>query len=228
MLYLLFALSSATCPEWTCSSLNSTICTKLYGYRVLANNITCPRDLFCKLSDFASWYKFQSPSSTKSFNCTRQNYEGYEAESFKNKEDFFCGFRSQDDELASGLHPKICSQDYDCLTKGGWTSQCLCGLDGLKYCVAELGSNAYDDYWDKCLTGDGSATDPKISAAEKEYWDFYARFYVEIVSAPECVKELLWEFMILKDLDAIRKKSQASIMGSSGWVWLMAWIVLDL
>jgi hypothetical protein len=125
----------------------------------------------------------------------------------KKGKDFFCGFRNHDDELASGLHPKVCTQDEDCLTKGGWTSQCLCGLDGLKYCVAELGSNAYDEYWKKCLEHAGSATNPKISNVEKTYWDFYSEIYVQVVSAPPCLKELLWEFRVLKDLDRFRMES---------------------
>lgn len=206
LLFSLLFTSYATCPEWKCTKLNSTICAQLHGYQVYANSLVCPQDTFCKLSQFRTWNTLQSPSSTKSFNCTRQNYEGFSLNQFSGKSQFFCGFRNQADQLADGQHPKVCNQDSDCITAGGWISQCVCGLDGLKYCAAEIGSNAYDEYWENCYS-EGSVSDPKISAANKVYWDFYYSHYIDIVSAPDCAKGLLWEFQILSDLDELRRIS---------------------
>ena len=146
IIFFLFSYVEAFCPEWVCKDLNETICTTLRGYQIYANTNGCPRDLFCKLSDFENWYILQSPSSTKTFSCTRQNYDGFSLETFKSQPKFFCGFRNLNDELAYGTHPKVCQSNEDCLTVGGWTSECLCGFDGLSYCAAELGSSAFDGY----------------------------------------------------------------------------------
>lgn len=220
MFILLLCQVSATCPEWKCKRLNNTICTQLHGYQVYVNDQTCPKDLFCKLDDFRTWSALESPSSTKSFNCTRQNYGGFDTDLLKGKQMFYCGLRNSADQLESGQHPKVCSQDLDCVTVGGWKSQCRCGLDGLKYCAPEIGSNAFDEYWENCYT-EGSANDPKISAKSKAYWDFYYGFYVEIVSAPDCAKNLLWEFQILSDLDALRNTSGSMILELLAIAWFI-------
>ena len=88
----------------------------------------------------------RSPSSIASFNCIRENYDGYDYNTLKAQPDYFCGFRNPDDELAEGKHPKICNSNADCLTIGGWTTVCKCGFDGNYYCSAEIGSSAFDLY----------------------------------------------------------------------------------
>lgn len=206
-LFFIIAYVQADCPQWTCKNLNQTKCATLHGYQIYANILPCPRDYFCKLDAFTNWQVLEAPSSTNTFNCTRQNYGGVDIESLKKQSDFFCGFRDTTQELADGRHPKTCLSNKDCKTIGGWETECLCGLDGFKYCSAEIGSSAFDEYWEKCFEKQGSTHDPKITAVEKAYWDYYYNFYIEIVSAPSCVKSLLWEFSILDDLDGYRKSS---------------------
>lgn len=201
----LISIAQAKCPLWVCKDMNQTICTQLHGFQVFANIKHCPTDYFCKLSDFKVWSALESPSSTKSFNCTRQNYDAYDISSLKGQY-YFCGFRDLDDELAVGEHPKICDSDQDCLTVGGWTTACVCGFDGKSYCSADFGSSAFDEYWTKCEQ-EGGSNNPIITAVERAYWEYYHDYYVYIISAPDCVKNLLWEFDILNDLDSYRSGS---------------------
>lgn len=200
MFSILFT-SQAFCPEWKCKALNDTFCATLHGYQVYANTKGCPIDYFCRLSEFQSWSLLESPSSTNSFKCTRQNYDGYSYSTLKSEPDFFCGFRDTSEELASGSHPKLCQSDTDCITKAGFASNCVCGFDGLSYCSAELGSSAFNGFWERCLALSGSSRNPRVTAIEKTYWMYYYNFYVGIISAPECLKDLLWEFSILNDLE---------------------------
>ncbi|CAG9322878.1 unnamed protein product [Blepharisma stoltei] len=205
MMILIFflPLAAAYCPQWVCQSLNYTVCATLQGTQILANSNGCPTDFYCKLEDFYDWSDLLSPSSTKSFYCTRQNYDGVDSSTIDSQGSSFCGTRNPDAFLAVGSHPKKCTTQQDCKTREGWSTQCVCGLDGYFYCEADISSNAFDGYWKVCQISKNLTNDLRIDARNRTYWNWYQKYYVEIISAPGCLGNLLWEFQILSDLKSL-------------------------
>lgn len=116
-------------------------------------------------------------------------------------------------ELEEGSHPKLCSGDSDCITKGGWRTECRCGLDGYYYCVPEKSSAALDGYWKECDYMKNRTNDATVDSRVKEYYDFYTHYYVEIVSAPDCLERLLLEFKILGELEEFMNGSRGVVIG---------------
>jgi hypothetical protein len=208
----MLSIANSSCPQWICTKLNYTTCATLHGYQIYANSNNCPTDFFCKISDFKTWSLTQPTSSTNSFPCTRQNYNGIDYNTLIKESNYFCGFRDSNQALLHGSHPKICYSEQDCLTVGGWTTECICGFDGNSYCSPDIGSNAFDEYWAQCNSQEGSTQDPKLSPVQKAYWDYYFNYYVQIISAPSCLKTLLWEFEILSDLAKYTQYSLSPIL----------------
>jgi len=216
MILLLILGVQASCPKWECKSLDRSVCAQAYGIKILANSEGCPLDHYCKLKDVAEWHQLNSLSLAQTFNCTRQNYEPVTVE----EGSFYCGKRHLDSELQEGTYPKVCETEKDCLTKGGWTTSCLCGLDGNYYCMPELSSSAFEGYWELCEEAWNATREYRVSATDKAYWEYFQSHYIETISAPECMPELIWEFLVLGELERLRENS-GSFKLSVGLVWLI-------
>ena len=95
----------------------------------------------------------------------------------------------------------------------------MCGLDGNSYCSAEMGSSAFDGFWKACASSPGGNRNPRVTAVVKTYWMYYYTYYVQVISAPECVLGLVWEFQILSDLEMYLKNSFARGVAVVLGVW---------
>mmetsp|Transcript_19560 Transcript_19560/g.35848 ORF Transcript_19560/g.35848 Transcript_19560/m.35848 type:complete len:220 (-) Transcript_19560:3948-4607(-) len=201
MLPLFLAIAQATyCPEWTCDTLGLDTCVKVHGSQLLMNTDGCDTDFYCKLSDVNEWYALVKLPSSDEFPCTRQNFDGIDSVEVDSGE-WYCGDRNELFDLYEGSHLKRCSSRADCLSRGGWTAECMCGMDGFYYCKPDISSEAFDEYWDVCESVKNKTFDPQISGAYRTYWEYYAQYYIEANTAPECARSSLWEFKVLDLLE---------------------------
>lgn len=153
------------------------------------------------------------------FNCTRQNYDGIDEGAIEDMPDEYCGEYDEGHELASGEFPKQCLSDDDCLTKSGLHSECRCGLDGYYYCVPLSAYYQLDGYSELCADKKNMTNDARISGKAHAYYNYYALYYVEVTSAPDCLADLLLEFEILEALE--------DFMNGASWLCVgLLWLLL--
>lgn len=197
MAIALLRLCAGFCPVWNCTSMAYDICVAISQNQLLVNTNGCDRDFYCSYTDVMNWYSPKSLPSRDLFNCTRQDFT---PNTTLGSETVFCGNRNSNDNLLTGSHPKQCLSVTDCQTQGGWTTDCLCGMDGYKYCQPEVGSGAMDGYWTLCEEHQNRTNDPRVTVAARAYWLGYLEYYTLVVSAPDCVWRVLNEFLVLSSL----------------------------
>ena len=200
------------CPIWNCTSMEYDVCVAIAENQLLVNTKGCDRDFYCSYTDVMTWYWPKQLPSREVFNCTRQSFSPNVTFA---SETVFCGNRNPSDSLLTGTHPKRCLSSSDCRTVGGWTTDCLCGMDGYMYCQPEIGSSAMDGYWTLCEEYQNQTNDPRITEAARAYWTGYLEYYTLVVSAPDCAWHILNEFLVLASMKAAAESSSISRLLSS-------------
>lgn len=201
---VIFRLIAAFCPVWNCTSMVYDVCVAISQNQLLVNSNGCDRDFYCSYADVMKWYSPKALPSRDQFNCTRQDFT---PNTTIGSDTVFCGNRNYNDELLSGSHPKRCLSVSDCRTLGGWTTDCLCGMDGYMYCQPEMGSGAMEEYWTLCEEHQNRTNDPRVTEAVKAYWLGYQEYYTLVRSAPDCVWRILNEFLVLSALKEAAESS---------------------
>ena len=98
-------------------------------------------------------------------------------------EEVSCPSRDPTRELEVGIHPKRCSSSEDCKLVSGEHSKCECGMDGKKWCTADLHSFVFDNYWIACQEG-------TITPAQQDWWQSRQQQYVLMETSPVCIDNI--------------------------------------
>jgi hypothetical protein len=205
MAALLGVAISNDCFDYSCESLGSTICAKKYNSTTIyVTNDGCD----CTVTDYALTILEYSDIG-ETINCTTDHFT-YSHTYYNNSyyDTFNCSTRNTNVELASGSYPKTCNSTSDCLLKDGKYNDCSCAYDGNSYCVPDLSSSEYDDYWTGCDDNDGD---------EIVYGLFYQAVYPLQVNSPSCTDDVVYELITLSNYDDDRSSAVAlafSVIGA--------------
>jgi hypothetical protein len=185
------------CFEYSCKSLDSTICAlKHDSTTIYFNDDGCDCDV-----SLVSLAYLQSEEEAAAFECLPDSYVDYNDDgSFY--DDYNCGPREEGVELESGSYPKRCDDYADCRLEDGNYNVCACAFDGNSYCVPDLSSSEFDDMWLGCENEDGD----KIL-----YGLYYSSIYPVQVNYPSCADTVVFELYRLIELDD-RRDSAASAL----------------
>jgi hypothetical protein len=196
MATLLGVAVSYDCFIYSCESLGSGVCAVKQGASTVYINDDGGCDCTVRNS-LLVYIAYQSIGST--IQCsTEDEYFSY-SYSYDNSyyDNYDCGIVDRYVELDSGIYPKKCNDGYDCLLENGDYNSCYCAYDGNSYCVPELGSSVYDDYWTGCAENNGD---------EIVYGLHYYSIYPLQVNSPSCaydiVNELVWFSKYADDLSS--------------------------
>eukprot|EP00359_Climacostomum_virens_P005901 CAMPEP_0204904258 /NCGR_PEP_ID=MMETSP1397-20131031/4766_1 /ASSEMBLY_ACC=CAM_ASM_000891 /TAXON_ID=49980 /ORGANISM="Climacostomum Climacostomum virens, Strain Stock W-24" /LENGTH=175 /DNA_ID=CAMNT_0052073031 /DNA_START=272 /DNA_END=799 /DNA_ORIENTATION=- len=142
------------------------------------------------------------------FKCANPdaNYENtYDGEDLSDDyANYSCGSRnSNTDFVEYESYPISCKEDSECKLKDGTYAKCSCALDGNSYCTPHLSSDFYDGYWGACESEDSMM---------KGYWKTYYDNYPDLVGAPDCASETVYELNVLRRVGEV---FEVTILGSS-------------
>ena len=206
MFLILTTVSLATalnCIVWECGERNDLQeCARWDSDngKIILNEDGCKDGFFCRTETVINW-AYNGTITDDELLCEGEGDIGEEDESANvysdfDDEDETCPVRDANDELASGVHPKLCIDNSDCLTKGNSTTECKCGMNGNAYCIPAWGSSAFEEYWTECAEGKG-----EINYWTNAWWEEWQKLYAYDVEKPDCAGDLLdWAILdALKD-----------------------------
>jgi hypothetical protein len=210
MAALLGVAVADSCFEYVCDSLGSTECAHKHdstSIHITDDGCDCivaslhlayleGEDIGTKIECSYDYSYSDSYSDSYSF-YTNSWYDTY-----------ICGSRDSNVELDSGSYPKKCDDWTDCLLEDGDYNSCSCAYDGMSYCVPDISSSEYDDYWTGCDDNDGG---------EIFYGLHYYSIYPLQVNSPSCADNIVDELMALSDFDNDRSSAVAlafSVIGA--------------
>jgi hypothetical protein len=129
---------------------------------------------------------------------------------------FNCTTRTSQKNLESGSYPKECTSKDDCLLEDGTNNECVCGADGKQYCQPDVNSDVFDDFWELC-------DDEKMNTTLNDDWEIYAKYYVYIDSAPDCMENIFPELKTAVEAEsyASEESSFGMWLGVSGLIWIV-------
>lgn len=199
LLLLPLALASV-CPKYKCSDdVPEGACVQFSTSEIyLVNTSPCPDTApYCNLVTVKDWVQTAFVNNT--YACEVTNTTDYWTE--PGTDDYLvCQKKSYDKDLASGSHPKECSTagwaDTDCSLVDGTISECRCGLNGKSYCLPDISSSAFDDYWTQCCDVGCGHLD---SFEHYLFWYLKQTYFVDYISGYSCSKI----FSQLKDIDTL-------------------------
>mmetsp|Transcript_3060 Transcript_3060/g.6330 ORF Transcript_3060/g.6330 Transcript_3060/m.6330 type:complete len:224 (-) Transcript_3060:1574-2245(-) len=182
MLWLLafvYLTQGQECPVAKCKELDPDVCVIVADMFLVINENGCYKDEYCNVTN--AYEQWDARNHTVLY-CEDLEDHDYSSD------DFICEERDSTERLETGVHPKRCNSDDDCLMKNGLTTACECGLDGFKYCKPGLGSQVFDYLWADCEERDGEVTEEQW-----RYWlDFQADYHYYVM-APACARAVFYE-----------------------------------
>ena len=194
------------CPVVTCEDMQDNTCALTYGNTIRLRAHHCATTTFCNLTYVLS------ANGDQTIPCESFNDSGtiYDDNDYRD-----CGVRADKRNLASGVYPKACATDADCLLQDGTFNPCACGLNGKAYCIPDLSSKLFNQYWKKC-----NETSNTVYRNDYYYWTWYLEYYSLIVSAPSCAWSVGIELLTFRYLDAFLYQGAAQAIALCIWVVL--------
>jgi hypothetical protein len=187
MAALLGVAVSDNCLLYSCTSLGSTVCAQKYDTdTIYITSDGCDCTVTISLLDLLAYYDNGATIECSTSDDSNPTYNS----------NFSCGTRDSNVELVSGIYPKMCNDSTDCLLENGFYNACYCAYDGKSYCVPDMSSSVYDDYWTGCENDD---------LTEVEYGNYYYSIYPFQVNSPSCAADVIYELITLSNLDVGRK-----------------------
>jgi hypothetical protein len=195
LLLVLLSLAAA-CPTYTCADLDSGVCSTYTSQNEYSiNKNPCPSSSYCGYEDFVSWQSTNLVGEVLSCSSTDSGAVAADTGSV-----YLCGTRIDSRDLVDGSYPKVCDSYVDCKLNDGSYSECECGMDGKAYCVPDINSETFDDYWKECWADNYGRLDNYKHWA---YWELKSTYYVPYTSAYSCAHNLFSEFIQIDDYDYI-------------------------
>ncbi|CAG9313110.1 unnamed protein product [Blepharisma stoltei] len=203
---LLVASNCQDCYTFTCDTLDDLVCAIVYG----SQNTVTLNDKGCSYLTCNHTYvedavvKSQATGDTINLPC----FVGEETENNKIQLDYYvkCETRTANRDLVNGTFPKTCNTTDDCKLKDGDYADCLCGMDGNKYCYADKSSELYEDFWTVCSNHDG-----QMYYRDMLLWNYTVDNYITLYSAPFCAENLFPEYIL--NLNFIVDSSMIKTLG---------------
>jgi hypothetical protein len=178
---------ASTCFDYSCEALEANVCVQKYdSATIYINNDGCS----CFVG-IAMLTLLRTDDDGATIECYSSSSQSYDFSAGSDYDSYDCGVRDSQAELVDGSYPKICNDHIDCVLENGGYNSCYCSLDGNAYCVPDISSSIYDDYWAGCDTSDGD----KIL-----YGINYYTTYPLQVNSPSCAEEVLYELIYLTEL----------------------------
>lgn len=178
------------CYDYSCESLDGDICAlKHSATSIYITDGSCD----CEISAYTLGL-LASQDTGASIECSsNEDYSvSHAIADGASYDNYQCGTREDNVELASGDYPKVCADYNDCLLSNSDYNLCDCAYDGKSYCVPDISSSEYDDLWDGCASFNGN---------EILYWVYYNSIYPVQVNPPSCAVNVVYELITLNALE---------------------------
>jgi hypothetical protein len=201
-LFLLLPLLSQVhgeCHYILCATLSTGVCAENDGQALVSvNRAGCQGTGYCSYEMVEAWLDnvLQRP---KQLMCTPTSTLPTARAGDTN-----CPVREVKKDIVSGTSSLIqCTvpgaDNSECQLEDGTYAECACGLDRKSYCVPDVSSTVYDDYWAECFkTGEnyGRITN------DDYYWYWYYRinYFLPFLTAYSCARTFFEEFVKIDDL----------------------------
>jgi hypothetical protein len=187
MLFWVLIWSSAlACPTYECGSIAEGYCAVLDdNQNVIFTSNPCSDEYGCALLDTINFAWVGQSGCTIDLSTEVGS-------------DFVssCIDRPTGDELVTGFHPKTCVTQKDCQVVNGNFSICACGFDGESYCQPELGSSAFNFYWEDC-----GAHNSSVSRGEYlTMMNLMYSYYIYTINPPKCMVSNIFELHRIKQI----------------------------
>lgn len=117
------------------------------------------------------------------------------------------------DLINSGPDLILCGSSQDCKLENGSEADCVCGLDGLSYCLPHSSSSLFNEYWEEC--------DRWGNFSRYKYWKkwvYFSSYYVMWATSANlaCVKQTIMEIgVILEEIDLAALLVASFLLGLS-------------
>jgi hypothetical protein len=224
ILWTLLSSSALACPTYECGSIAEGYCAALDDdLNIIFASQPCADNNGCSLLDTINFEWIGHSGCTVDLSTEVGS-------------DFVssCIDRPTGNELVAGFHPKPCTTQRDCQIQNGNFSICACGFDGESYCQPELGSSAFDFYWEDCKAHNNS-----VSRGEYlTMMNLMYSYYIYTIDPPKCMVSYIFELSRIKQiaetlslnatdiplLNATNEgtsTSPSSSEGDSSWGWVL-------
>ncbi|OMJ94514.1 hypothetical protein SteCoe_2289 [Stentor coeruleus] len=192
-LLTLFLLSlpqiSLSCFTYSCSTLDDQVCATLDNDThtfITLNEKGCGSGFSCSRIDMENEIVL---SKNLMINCIESSDEQV-AYNITLNTMVECGIRNVNvtdyeqntTEFLNNPCVDLCYDEYG----GNYT--CLCGMDGMSYCLPNKSSGIYDEFWNIC-----DKNDNMIDNKTMQLWEHLLVNFIEMITAPYCADDLFPE-----------------------------------
>lgn len=185
---LVLAVGADRCPSIVCTELEGEVCAVATSdHSLLINNLPCPVNSYCSLKLLYRWAN--ETLNTGTYDCIpASNFApgefllGFDVDSP-------CGLQESGKDLMQGYHPKVCQSEADCQLEDGSVTSCMCGANGLAYCVPHLSSRVYAEEWSACEQHVG-----RLEPEQYALWMAKYSLYPILQQPVECAERLFYEY----------------------------------
>jgi len=187
------------CHYILCATLSTGVCAENDGQAVVSvNRAGCQGTGYCSYEMVQSWLD-NVLQRDRQLLCSPVSSLGTVRTGDSN-----CPVREVQKDLLSGTSSLTqCTtpgaDNSECKLEDGTYAECACGLDRKSYCVPDVSSTMFDDYWAECFkTGEnyGRITDND----HFWYWHYRISYYLPFLTAYSCARTFFEEFTKIDEL----------------------------
>lgn len=189
MWWLVLAASVESCKVWTCADQKDpTVCLTWQANSVSVNTVGCTD--YLEECTYSKVVEAMDLAASGTYKCeVADSSQDSSLVSFVS-----CGKREPvQRRLKEGSFPKECKdegeEDLACELVDGSMLPCRCGLDGKYYCQPNPSDEPFQEFWSACDQEGHVVLDSFF-----QYYKLKHELYVEMISAPDCVPKLIYEF----------------------------------
>lgn len=198
-LSLLFAglrPAQSDCFYVNCLELNKGVCAENKSQADVSINSSGCGDGFCSYEMVSSWLdtmpRSQQLLCTATSTLQSARVGDTNCPTRQTKKDFASG-----DTLVQCTKPT--QKDEACILQDGSYAPCVCGFDRKSYCVPDISSSVFDDYWAECFK---SGVNYGRISDDDHYWFWYYKinYFLPYLTSYSCARKLFEEFTKIDDL----------------------------